>query len=68
MNGLETEFGAALIVLRVDISDPAGQQVSLRYGSRTTPTFILLDGSGSEIWRQVGGLDADQVRAALARP
>jgi hypothetical protein len=26
-----------------------------RYGFRATPTYVLVDGSGREVWRQVGG-------------
>ena len=35
-------------------------------GFRFTPTFVLYDESGQEIWRASGSLDAAEVRRQLA--
>jgi thioredoxin-related protein len=40
---------------RIDIQSPAAELVIARYGVRGTPTYILVDGEGREVWRQVGG-------------
>ena len=62
---LENEFGAGLLVLKVNVQSQAGRELSVVYGSRVTPTFILFDGSGTEVWRGLGGLNADRISALL---
>lgn len=42
-------------MVRVDVEAPASRLVMNRYGFRATPTYVLVDGSGREVWRQVGG-------------
>ncbi len=56
-------------VLRVDIDAPAANLVAARFGNlRGTPTYILVDGRGREVWRQVGGApDRGVVESYLAR-
>lgn len=44
-----------MAVVRVDIEAASGDLVMTRYGVRGTPTYILVDGTGREVWRQVGG-------------
>ena len=65
MNRLENEFGEGLLVLRIDIQSQAGQELSATYASRVTPTFILFNGDGVEVWRGLGVLNADRVRQSL---
>jgi len=62
---LENELGNKLIVSRVDIQSDEGQQLVKQFKIEFTPTFILFDASGQELWRGIGKLDADRVRAAL---
>ncbi len=55
-------------VVRVDIESPAAQLVVRRYGLRVTPTYVLVDGQGHEVWRQTGGSpDAAAVAAQMQR-
>lgn len=42
-------------MVRVDIESASSQLVAQRYGLRATPTYVLVDGTGREVWRQVGG-------------
>ena len=65
VNGLEKELGDALIIIRADIQTDVGREVADEYATRMTPTFILLDGDGGEIWRSVGTLDADKVKQLI---
>jgi hypothetical protein len=65
VSGIEEEYDERLLVLRVDIQTEAGIDLSKIYGSRVTPTFILLDGAGQELWRSVGNLDVQQIRDAI---
>ena len=61
VNRLENEWAGQLMVLKVDVNSDAGREL----GSAATPTFIFYDASGVELWRQIGSLDADKVRASL---
>lgn len=65
VNGLEEQLADTLIVLRVDVQSPAGREISMLYGSRTTPTFIFLDPQGEELWRSLGILEAARVRESI---
>lgn len=67
VDGLEREFAGRLEVLRVDIQSAAGKDLQRVYGA-FTPTFVLFDAAGEEMWRMVGSLDADAVRASLSAP
>lgn len=55
VDGLERALHGRMAVVRVDIESPAAQMVVRRYGLRATPTYVLVDGQGNEVWRQVGG-------------
>jgi thioredoxin-related protein len=57
-----------LKVVRLDVNSEAGRELGARWRAGFTPTFILFDGAGREIWRGLGALDPDTVRAALAKP
>jgi len=59
---LEAELNDHLLVLRVDIQSNDGGNLAERVGFKYTPTFILYDSDGEEIWRSVGRLDPDLVR------
>jgi thioredoxin-related protein len=55
-----------LTVIRLNVQDRAGRDVAAAYGFQYTPTFILLDGDGQELWRTVGAVDPVAVRQSLA--
>ena len=57
-----------LKVVRLDVNSEAGRELGARWRAGFTPTFILFDDAGREIWRGLGALDPDTVRAALAKP
>jgi len=65
VNRLENEWAGQLMVLKVDVNSDAGRELTAEMGSAATPTFIFYDASGVELWRQIGSLDADKVRASL---
>jgi thiol-disulfide isomerase/thioredoxin len=52
-------------VIRVNVQDAAGRDLGARFGMEFTPTFILFDTDGSEVWRAVGRLDVKAIRARL---
>ncbi len=62
---LETELGERLVVQRVNIQGAAGRQLAGQYAVERTPTFILFDARGEELWRGSGRLDARAVRSRV---
>jgi thioredoxin-related protein len=66
VDGIEQEFGSDLHVIHLNVRDPAVQVYERRYQFQYTPTFILLDGEGEEVWRSLGILNPDKVRETLA--
>jgi len=67
VDGLEKELAGQLIVLHVDIHTKSGREIANEMGFEFTPTFILFDASGTELWREVGGLDTERVRQSIAQ-
>jgi hypothetical protein len=65
VNGLETELAGELVILQVDVYTPAGRELSEEYISIGTPVFIFFDPDGVEVWRSIGSIDPEQVRASL---
>lgn len=65
MNGLQAELGGQLEVIKVDVFTAAGRELTAEYSSIATPTFIFFDPDGNEVWRSIGSLDPDRVRASL---
>ncbi len=63
----EAEWRDRLVVRRVDIRSPHGQQLTQTHDVSITPTYILFDATGREQWRGTGSLDTEQVRAHLER-
>ena len=57
-----------LKVVRLDVNSAAGRELGARWRAEFTPTFILFDGAGREIWRGAGALDPNAVRTALRSP
>lgn len=65
MDGLEAEWGDDVTVLRLNVQDPTSQPLLAELGFRFTPTFILFDGQGTEVWRMNGVIDPDDVNEQL---
>jgi thioredoxin-related protein len=59
---LEEELKDKLVVIRVNVQEDAGRSLARSLGFEYTPTFILFDAQGQELWRQVGALDLQRVR------
>ena len=65
MDGLEREYAGRLLIIRLDIQSEVGRELAPVYGFQYTPTFVFFDAAGTELWRQVGGLDAGRLRQSL---
>jgi hypothetical protein len=65
VDGVEREFGEMLKVIRLNVQDPAGNLLSRDFGFHFTPTFVLLNGQGEEVWRSVFALDPAEIRSRV---
>jgi hypothetical protein len=53
-----------LKIISVDVQSALGGTLTRDYG-KFTPTFVLFDPQGEEIWRMIGTLDPTRVRENL---
>jgi thioredoxin-related protein len=65
VDGLEQELGAKIKIIRINIQSQAGRELIAAYDFEYTPTFIMFDSKGVELWRSVGQLDLQKVRDAV---
>jgi hypothetical protein len=65
VDGLESKLGDRLLFIRLDIQEQVGRELVAVYGFEFTPTFIYIDESGIERWRQIGDFDPQRVRDSL---
>ena len=65
VDGIERQYPDRLLVLRVNIQEPAGAQLSREWDAIFTPTFLLFDESGQELLRSLGRIDPEDVRRYL---
>jgi thioredoxin-related protein len=66
VDGLETEFGPKLHILRLNVQDNVGRELAPVYDFEYTPTYIFFDAQGKELWRTVGEIDPQRVRDSVA--
>ncbi len=62
VNGLEEEWGDQVLVVQVDIHARENQTLLSSLSVQFTPTFVLYDLKGQEVWRSVGAIDAVAAR------
>ncbi len=67
MDGLETEMGTKLKILRINVQDSVGRELAPVYDFEYTPTFIFFDSQGHELWRTIGEIDPQQVRDSVSK-
>lgn len=66
VDSLERELGDRLRVVRLNVASAAGQDLATQLQvENRTPSFVLLDPDGNELWRGFGIFDDAAVRAAL---
>jgi hypothetical protein len=67
VDGLESELGPRLHILRVNVQDQVGRELAPVYGFEYTPTYIYFDAQGHEVWRSIGEIDAAKVRSSVGQ-
>jgi thioredoxin-related protein len=67
VDGIEREFEGELTVIHINVQDPIGKELGQLYDFKYTPTFILLDSEGEELWRTIGAINPSEVRKSLGK-
>jgi thioredoxin-related protein len=65
VDGIEEEHRGRLSVIRINVQESEFQPLLARYNFQFTPTFILFDSRGSELFRSVGSIDPEALRRIL---
>lgn len=66
VDGLEQSLSGQVWLVRVDVRSEAGAELRRRYGIEMVPTFLVLDGKGTERLRSIGRApEREAVLAAL---
>ena len=55
-------------MVRLGAFDEMGQEMARCYDVRGVPTFLIFDGQGNLIGREVGMPDRDKIRALVVGP
>lgn len=66
VRSLESEVGDSVQVLKLNVSDSIALPLMHEFRATATPTFIVLNAEGQEVWRQTGtALKKDDALKAL---
>lgn len=66
VDGIEEENAGQLEVIHLDVQKPEAKPFMQKFNFEFTPTFILFDAQGQEIWRSVGSLDSEKLREVVS--
>ena len=66
MDRLEHELEGQARVMRFSLFSSVGQELAHRYGVRGVPTFLIFNGQGDLVGREVGLPDRSRIRALVA--
>jgi thioredoxin-related protein len=54
VDGIERDLQDDAEVLRLGVTSGVGRELAMRYGVRSVPTLVLLDGNGNVVLKQAG--------------
>jgi len=66
VDGIEQDLAGRAQVLRLNVADPVGLQIAQRYGVRSLPTLVILDGKG-QVYKQIVGVPGRREVVELVR-
>ncbi len=64
---IERDLGDRVQFLRLSVVEGAGRELAVRYGVRSLPTLIVLDGNGQVVLEQIGTPSRDDIFVAVDR-
>jgi thioredoxin-related protein len=65
VDGLERELEGQARVVRLSVMSQMGREIARRYDVRGVPTFLVFDGQGELVGRQVGFPNRSEIRALV---
>jgi thioredoxin-related protein len=65
VDGLERELEGQARVVRLSVMGQMGREIAHRYGVRGVPTFLVFDGQGELVGRQVGFPNRSEIKALV---
>ena len=65
---LERELEGQARVVRLSVLDPVGSEIARRHNVASLPTFLIFDGDGNLIERQMGIPDGPRIKALIVNP
>ncbi|MGD8967301.1 MAG: thioredoxin family protein [Anaerolineae bacterium] len=65
MDGIERDLEGEAEVLRLGVMNGVGRELAIRYGVRSVPTLVLLDGNGDVVLKQAGSPRRGEIVAAV---
>lgn len=67
VEALAADWGEDVNLLSLNVHDPAARPLLDQLNFRYTPTYILFNAQGQEIWRTSGSPHPDEINAQLAQ-
>jgi len=66
VNGIEQDYQDRLRVVHLDARDANNREIAAQIGVQMTPTYVLFDAQGSEVWRSMGVVNRPQFDTTVA--
>jgi hypothetical protein len=66
VDGLERDLEGRAQIVRLSILSETGREVAQSYGVRSVPTFLIFDGAGTLIGREVGLPNRGKIEALVS--
>lgn len=66
VNGIEQAYGKNLQVVHLDARNADNRAIAAQIGVQMTPTYVLFDAKGNEVWRAAGALNRTQFDTIVA--
>jgi thioredoxin-related protein len=64
VDGIERALEGEVEVLRLGVTNGVGRELAIRYGVRSVPTLVLLDGNGDVVLKRAGLPQRGEIVAA----
>ena len=68
VDGMKQDLEGQATVLRINVNEEVGREVSRRFGVGHLPTFIVFSADGRETYRESGLPDTDRLKAEVLAP
>ena len=66
VNGIEQDYQNKLRVVHLDARDAENRAIAAQIGVKMTPTYVLFDANGTEVWRSMGAVNRPQFDTLVA--